>query len=252
MLANFVVPISSFMPCSRFPKPSNFRSTMSKQSENEAVQKAQQYDQRPFIQNLALGAGLALSSKVGLQSQWDVLDFGCGTGLVLQRIADNVSTAVGVDSSQGMIHVLSEKKLKHVTACCLQLSSTNTLQKHFDQHAVAASSTFDLIYSSMTLHHLTDVAATVKLLTTYLKPGGLLVAFDLEQGPESMLFHPQPVSPCVHHQGGFASDDLSTVWKGAGLKDVSCEKVHRFTKDVDDNGKPKKVVFWMLMVRGTL
>ncbi len=225
---------------------------MSKQSENEAVQKAQQYDQRPFIQNLALGAGLALSSKVGLQSQWDVLDFGCGTGLVLQRIADNVSTAVGVDSSQGMIHVLSEKKLKHVTACCLQLSSTNTLQKHFDQHAVAASSTFDLIYSSMTLHHLTDVAATVKLLTTYLKPGGLLVAFDLEQGPESMLFHPQPVSPCVHHQGGFASDDLGTVWKGAGLKDVSCEKVHRFTKDVDDNGKPKKVVFWMLMVRGTL
>ena len=117
---------------------------------------------------------------------------------------------------------------------------------------MAASSTFDLIYSSMTLHHLTDVAATVKLLTTYLKPGGLLVAFDLEQGPESMLFHPQPVSPCVHHQGGFASDDLRTVWKGAGLKDVSCEKVHRFTKDVDDNGKPKKVVFWMLMVRGTL
>ncbi len=225
---------------------------MSKQSENDAVQKAQQYDQRPFIQNLAQGAGLALSSKVGLQSQWDVLDFGCGTGLVLQRIADNVSTAVGVDSSQGMIHVLSEKKLRHVTACCLQLSSTNTLQKHFDQHAMSASSAFNLIYSSMTLHHLADVAATVKLLTAYLKPGGTLVAFDLEQGPESMLFHPQPVSPCVHHQGGFASDDLCTVWKGAGLKDVSCEKVHRFTKEIDDNGKPKKVVFWMLMVRGTL
>lgn len=226
---------------------------MTEQSENEAVQKAQQYDQRPFIQNLAQGAGLALSAKVGLQSQWDILDFGCGTGLVLQRIADNVNTALGIDSSQGMIHVLSEKKLRHVTACCLQLSSTNTLQKHFDQHAVSASSTFDLIYSSMTLHHLADVAATVKLLTAYLKPGGTLVAFDLEQGPESILFHPQPVSPSVHHQGGFAPDELCTVWQGAGLRDVSSEKVHRFTKDVnDDNGKPKKVVFWMLMVRGTL
>lgn len=226
---------------------------MTGQPSDEAVKKAQQYDQRPFIQNLAQGAGLALSAKVGLQSHWDILDFGCGTGLVLERVATNVHASVAVDSSESMIYVLGEKKLSNVTACCLELTPHNTLQNHYTQHSLSASLTFDLVYSSMTLHHLQDIAAMVKLLKTYLKPGGALVAFDLEQGPESILFHPQPVSPSVHHKGGFAADDLCSVWRDAGLQRVSCEKVHRFTKEVsDDDGKPKKVVFWMLMVKGTL
>lgn len=229
---------------------------MTEQPDEEAVRKAEQYDQRPFIQNLAQGAGLALSAKVGLQSQWDILDFGCGTGLVLQRVADNVHAAVGIDSGQGMVHVLSQKKLKNVTACCMELSPANTLQQHCRQHGLSANDapqSFDLVYSSMTLHHLQDIVATVKMLKAYLKPGGALVAFDFEKGPESMLFHPQPISPSVYHKGGFAADDLRTIWQDQGLKEVSREKVHRFTKEVnDDNGKPKKVVFWMLMVRGTI
>ena len=228
---------------------------MAEQNENEAVAKAQMYDQRPFIQNLAQGAGLALSAKVGLQPGWDILDFGCGTGLVLQRVADNVHAAVGIDSSQGMIDVLRQKNLKNVTACCMELSPTYTLQQHFSLQDLAGTEvphSFDLVYSSMTLHHLHDIDATVKLLKTYLKPGGTLVAFDFEKGPESMLFHPQPISSSVHQPGGFSADGLSSFWQNAGLKDVSCEKVHRFTKEVDDdNGKPKKVVFWMLMIKGT-
>ena len=225
---------------------------MTDKPDNEDVRKAQAYDQRPFIQNLALGAGLALQSKIGLQAEWDILDFGCGTGLVLQRVADGVRAAVGVDSSEGMIHVLNEKAIKKVTACCLQLSHTSSLQQHYKQQGNDAAEKFDLVYSSMTLHHIQDISATVKLLKAYLKPGGILVAFDFEKGPESMLFHPQPISPSVYHKGGFAAEDLSRLWQAAGLKDVSCEKVHRFTKDVkDDAGSDKKVAFWMLMVKGT-
>lgn len=217
------------------------------------VRKAQAYDQRPFIQNLALGAGLALQSKVGLQGDWDILDFGCGTGLVLQRVADDVHAAVGVDSSEGMIHVLHEKAIKKVTACCLQLSQTSNLQQHYNQQGISAPAMFDVVYSSMTLHHIQDIPATVKLLKAYLKPGGTLVAFDLEKGPDSILFHPQPISSSVYHKGGFAAEDLSSLWQEAGMKDISCEKVHRFTKEVkDDAGNDKKVVFWMLMVRGIL
>lgn len=220
--------------------------------DSEAVLKAKAYDQRPFIQNLALGAGLALQSKVGLQLDWDILDFGCGTGLVLQRVADGVRAAVGVDSSEGMIQVLNEKAIKKVTACCLQLSPTSNLTQQYKQQGVlGAPDIFDVVYSSMTLHHIQDIPATVKLLKAYLKPGGVLVAFDLEKGLESILFHPQPISSSVYQKGGFAPETLSSLWQEAGLKDISCERVHRFTKDVkDDAGNDKKVVFWMLMVRG--
>ena len=223
---------------------------------DEAVRKAQAYDERPFIQNLAQGAGLALQSKIGLQPNWDVLEFGCGTGLVLQRVASNVHIAVGVDSSDGVIYVLNKKNIDKVTACCLQLSQSDTLQQHFQKRGLsgdAAPEAFDMIYSSMTLHHISDIAATIKLLKAYLKPGGTLVAFDFQKGPESLLFHPQPISSSVHHKGGFVAEDLVSMWQEVGLKDVSCERVHRFTKDVkDDKGNNKKVVFWMLMVRGTL
>lgn len=226
---------------------------MTGEPDNGDVRKAQAFDQRPFIQNLALGAGLALQSKIGLQADWDILDFGCGTGLVLQRIADGVRAAVGVDSSEGMIHVLKGKAINKVTACCLQLSHTSSLQQHYKQQGIDAPEKFDLVYSSMTLHHIQDIPATVKLLKTCLKPGGTLVAFDFEKGPESMLFHPRPISSSVYHQGGFVAEELSSLWQEAGLTDVSCEKVHRFTKDVkDDAGMDKKVAFWMLMVKGTL
>ena len=225
---------------------------MTEKPDNEAVRKAQAYDQRRFIQNLALGAGLALQSKIGLQAEWEVLDFGCGTGLVLQRIADGVRAAVGVDASEGMVYVLNEKAIKKVTACCLQLSHASSLQQHCQQEGKHVPENFDLVYSSMTLHHIQDITATVKLLKAYLKPGGILVAFDFEKGPDSMLFHPQPISSSVYHKGGFMAEELKSLWQEAGLKDVSCEKVHRFTKDVkDDAGNDKKVAFWMLMVKGT-
>ena len=176
---------------------------MGEPAEPEAVQRAKTFDERPFIRNLAQGAGLALQSKIGLQADWDVLEFGCGTGLVLQRVVDNVSVAVGVDSSEGMIQVLNEKAVKKITACCLQLSPSNTLQQYFKQQNISGvPDKFDLIYSSMTLHHLQNVPATVRLLKAYLKPGGVLTAFDLEKSPDSLMFHPQPVST---PQGRFCS-----------------------------------------------
>ena len=218
--------------------------------ESEDIAKAQAYDKRPFTQNLAQGAGLAISAKLGLQPNWDVLDFGCGTGLVLERIASQVRHAVAVDSSPGMIGVCNEKRESkswdNVTACCLQLSNPESLHEHFLKDNIAATvpKQFDLIYSSMTLHHIEHIPDTVKLLQSYLKPKGLLVAFDIEKGAESMLH------PSVHHPGGFTADQLCDWWKDAGLDNVSCEKVHRLKKDVEVDGQPKSVAFWMLMVKG--
>lgn len=40
-----------------------------------------------------------------LQPGAAVLDFGCGTGLLVMAIADSVGSVLGVDSSQGMVQV---------------------------------------------------------------------------------------------------------------------------------------------------
>lgn len=226
-------------------------------TDSDALTRATAYDNRPFIQNLAQGAGLGLSAKLGLQPNFDVLDFGCGTGLVTERIASNVRHVVGVDTSQSMIDVfnnkLKSKPLKNVTTCCVQLSSPDSLEDHFSNSSVSDTTPtkFDLIYSNMTLHHIENVPGLLKVAKSYLKPQGLLVAFDLEKGTDSMLFHPQPVSPAVHHAGGFTADELCDMWKGAGLQNVSCEQVHRFKKEVEVDGQEKSIPFWMLMVKGS-
>jgi ubiquinone/menaquinone biosynthesis C-methylase UbiE len=219
--------------------------------------KAASYDARPVVQNISKGVVLGLKAKLGLTQDMAVLDFGCGTGLVALQVADSVGHVVGVDTSDGMIKAFTSKlqsaDAKNVTALCCDLRDSNALQQAVAnrQEGKQTPTEFDLIYCSMTLHHLQDIEGTLKLLAQYLKQGSALVAFDFEKSEHSMLFHPQPVSPSVHHPGGFETEQLKQLWSAAGLKDVVAERVHKFDKEVEVNGNKESKQFWLLMVRGT-
>ena len=44
----------------------------------------------------------------------DVLDFGCGTGLLTEKLSPIVSKIVAIDSSEKMISILNKKQLTNV------------------------------------------------------------------------------------------------------------------------------------------
>jgi predicted TPR repeat methyltransferase len=63
----------------------------------------------PMRVKLATDVAGAVSAEVRLATEMDVLDFGCGTGLLALQLQPYVRSITGVDSSQGMLDVLGSK-----------------------------------------------------------------------------------------------------------------------------------------------
>jgi len=111
-----------------------------------------------------------------------VLDFGCGTGLLTERIAPLCQKIVAVDTSVGMIDVLDKKIANSGTGNITSLATT------IDSDSIAAHpdvlSQFDLVVASSVCSFLPDFEATLCDIATIMNPGGIFVHWDwLENMP---------------------------------------------------------------------
>ncbi|QXE89258.1 class I SAM-dependent methyltransferase [Geomonas subterranea] len=165
---------------------------------------AGQWDQEPRRLKLAQDVVEAMRKAIPLNSGMYALDYGCGSGLVTLGLQPFVGHITGADSSPGMLEVLNRKieaqGLENVATMPLDLEKQNLERS------------FDLIVSSMTLHHVRDVPALVASLAQALKPGGWLALADLET--EDGRFHDDPTG-VLHH--GFSRDFLTGEFARNGL-----------------------------------
>lgn len=102
----------------------------------------------------------------------NILDFGCGTGLLTARMASTANRIVALDSSPKMISVLKNKQLPNVDTLSVELSA-ETIKTNDLLH-----SKFDLIVASSVCAFLPDYESTLQLLKTLLKPNGLFIQWD--------------------------------------------------------------------------
>ncbi len=105
-----------------------------------------------------------------------VLDFGCGTGLLTEKLAPHCGHIVAVDISAGMISVLQSKVVdKHI-------DNITPLVTAIDSAAInenpELSEKFDLVVASSVCSFLPDYDSTLRDLSSALKPGGLFVQWD--------------------------------------------------------------------------
>jgi ubiquinone/menaquinone biosynthesis C-methylase UbiE len=123
-------------------------------------------------------------SLAGLRPGDSVLDIGCGTGVLLleaERIVGPDGTVVGLDVEPAMI-----KK-------AMRRASDNKSQATFEiapiDHIPYPDSTFDVAFSTLMYHHLTDTQKTKGLveLERVLKPNGRLVLVDINPTRRSIL-----------------------------------------------------------------
>lgn len=168
---------------------------------------ANSWDQEPRRVKLAQDIVSAMRRELPLDAAMDVLDYGCGSGLVTLGLQPLVGKITGADSSKGMLEVLRRKldegKIENVTVQLLDL----------ERQTLEAS--YDLITSAMTLHHVQDVSALIASLAAALRPGGWLALADLET--EDGSFHSDSAG-VLHH--GFSREFLAAEFSKNGLREV--------------------------------
>ncbi|KAL1887540.1 hypothetical protein Sste5346_010152 [Sporothrix stenoceras] len=203
--------------------------------------------------DLVEGKGTASTSGL------DVLEIGCGTGLLTLRLAPYVRSIVAVDAAQGMIDALQHKldglnsdlKDQISPVCVLLEDPEDPALPPADATSTDAKAAktprrkFDLAISHLVLHHIPDHPLLLKTLFGSLKSGGELALTDFENfGPEAKRFHPRGKMDGVEFHGieaklfaeqvraaGFVSVDVRPAW--------TMEKaVERFPGDWDA-GKPQ-------------
>lgn len=94
----------------------------------------------------------------------DILEAGCGTGLILSRLAPFVKSSVGLDLSSGMLEKAKARGL------CVVHGSVTELP--------FADESFDLVCSFKVLAHVEQIEQAMRELSRVLRPGGrMLVEF---------------------------------------------------------------------------
>ncbi|MDD5143795.1 class I SAM-dependent methyltransferase [Methanoregula sp.] len=167
--------------------------------------RAAAWDDIPRRAKLAADVARAICNTVKIIPEMDVLDFGCGTGLLTLRFQPLARSITGIDSSKGMLAVLEEKireqGLTNVTAQCIDV-----------ENGKIPDGKYDLIVSSMTFHHIRDVQPVLAILSTLLKPAGTLAIADLDN--DNGKFHDTPEG--VFHNG-FDRYIMKNQFEAAGL-----------------------------------
>ena len=171
------------------------------------------WDEDPAVVAYSGGAWRALEEAVELGEGMRVLDFGCGTGLLTERLAQRVREVVAVDASPKMIEVLDAKNLSNVQA----LAATWTPDTIADEPLAAEP--FDLIVRSSVCAFLPDYPGTVAMFAGLLAPGGRFVQWDWELDPNA----DEPFGlTAAAIEGAIGGSGLDVVSVGVGF-DVAFE-----------------------------
>jgi ubiquinone/menaquinone biosynthesis C-methylase UbiE len=204
---------------------------MQSEEKRDFDKKAAEWDANPGRVKLAQEVADAIIREAKPSRNMDVLDFGCGTGLVTLRLQPLVRTIRGVDSSRGMLDVLEDKirtiGIANVRTCLVDFENSGCMEGRFH-----------LLVSSMTLHHVQDTAGLFKQWYESLLPGGLLCFADLDA--EDGSFHKDNTG--VFHKG-FDRQHLKELLLSAGFHDVHDTTATTMTMDAEENGKREFPVF---------
>jgi ubiquinone/menaquinone biosynthesis C-methylase UbiE len=192
---------------------------------------AEQWNQNVGRIKLANDVADAIIRTVNPGKNMDVLDFGCGTGIVTLRLQSYVRSIVGVDSSKGMLSVLQGKVAQQ------KLANVHTQLVDFEVGGSIAG-TYDLIVSSMTVHHVPDTGVLFNIWYGLLKPGGLVCFADLDT--EDGSFHRDNTG--VFHFG-FDREKLKSLLYKSGFRDIRDKTAATVVRDVEGGTKKEFSVF---------
>lgn len=176
--------------------------------------------------DLRLKRGKAISeeikSYIKVKGDYKALEFGCGTGIISFNLYDSFHHIDLIDTSEGMIEVLNSKikqrNINNMRGICGEINKDIILEDKYD-----------VIYTSLALHHVEDIYEVLKSLTKVLRKNGVLCIVDLDE--EDGKFHKD------HHgfngHNGFNQEKLKNILCELGLKDIESRTFYYDEKVVE-------------------
>ncbi|KAF7556512.1 hypothetical protein G7Z17_g1372 [Cylindrodendrum hubeiense] len=207
------------------------------------------WDKKPFVHAMSLEAWKAIQKSVpslfiepdNSLGRPDILEIGCGTGLLTLEVAPAANRLVAVDAAPGMIDVLSSK-LNQPNAPNNVIPLALLLEDPEDTMLPPAEQAkpngprlkFDLIISHLVLHHIPDLKQVLKTMLGCLNEGGSVALTDFEDfGPEARRFHPEYKMDGVERHG-INREWMTALMLEVGFRDVKVEVAWEHDKVVEN------------------
>jgi len=191
------------------------------------------WDSEPRRVALARAIGETIVREVKPGREMDLLDYGCGTGLLSLFLVAHVRSITSADSSSGMLEVLRGK------IAAAAIANLRVIQLDIERDPVPAER-FHMIVVSMVMHHIGQIEPALRAFRQLLHPGGVLCVADLDTEPGT--FHSPEVAHSVHHHG-FDRESLKSQLTAAGFSNTNDATVVRLNKAVANGREEAFSVF---------
>lgn len=185
--------------------------------------RAATWDEDPDKRRQSEDVARAIAAAVPALETTRLLEYGAGTGLVTQGLLERLDglTVTLADSSSGMRAVLEGKVADGTLPKDARVWDLDL------EHDAASQERFDLVVSSMVLHHVQALATVLERLAELLEDGGLLCVADLDHEDGSFHEHLQD----FHGHHGFERPELVRALEHAGLVGVSIQDCTQIERD---------------------
>lgn len=176
-----------------------------------------------------------IKKSIPMKEDYKALEFGCGTGLISFNLYDKFKHITLVDTSRGMIEVVNSK--------IQQYEANNMIAYEKDINSETFMAKYDVVYTSMVLHHIDDLAKTIESLAAMINKDGYLCIVDLTKDDGS--FH--KLEKDFKGHDGFEEEELKSLLSKAGLSDITYKVFFNGKKNIE--GKEVDYSLFIMVAR---
>lgn len=195
--------------------------------------KASTWDANSMHVERAEAIAAAVKELIDLNDIFNALEYGAGTGLLSFALKDHIKEITLMDSSEEMIRVIAEK--------ITRAGITNMHPLFFDLEKNSfKDGKFNLIYSSMVMHHIPDLKKVLSEFNNLLTDGGTLAIADLYM--EDGSFH----DSSFNGHKGFDVNELEKLLRSIGFRSIKHKPCYTIKK-VTETGETREYPIFLLV-----